>query len=29
LLITLFVLFLSIIARLISGTFGVRENRVE
>jgi phosphate transport system permease protein len=29
LLITLFVLFLSIIARLISGMFGVRENRVE
>ena len=29
LLITLFVLFLSIIARLISGMFGARENRVE
>jgi phosphate transport system permease protein len=29
LLITLFVLFLSVIARLISGMFGVRENRVE
>jgi phosphate transport system permease protein len=29
LLITLFVLFLSIIARLISGLFGARENRVE
>jgi phosphate transport system permease protein len=29
LLITLFVLFLSIIARLISSMFGVRENRVE
>jgi phosphate transport system permease protein len=29
LLITLFVLFLSVIARLISGMFGVRENQVE
>jgi phosphate transport system permease protein len=29
LLITLFVLFLSVIARLISGMFGARENRVE